>query len=79
VTKRKFYRTVFTVEVLSEEEPETVDLETLAYQIGDGGWSGVVEKGESEKLDGLQTARALEEQGSDPCFFRLDENGNDAN
>jgi hypothetical protein len=79
VTKRKFYRTVFTVEVLSEEEPEAVSLEALAYQISDGEWSGVVEKGNSKKVNGKTMARLLEHQGSDPGFFRLDEDGNDTN
>jgi len=78
VTERKFYRTIFTVEVLSEEEPEAVGLETLNYQITEGDWSGRVEKGRSKKVSGKVMAKLLENQGSDPAFFCLDENGNDA-
>ncbi len=76
-SKRKFYRTVFTVEVLSEEEPSPLDLETLNYQITDGDWSGVVEKGQSLKIDGKQMAKLLIKQGSDPSFFNLTDTGED--
>lgn len=77
-SKRKFYRTIFTVEVLSEEEPEAIDLDVLHEQITDGPWSGKVEKGESKKVGGLAMAKLLENQGSDPGFFNLTEDGEDA-
>lgn len=77
-SKRKFYRTVFTVEVLSEEEPEAVDLDVLHEQITDGPWSGVVEKGATETVGGKAMAKLLIEQGSDPGFFNLTDDGEDA-
>jgi hypothetical protein len=76
-SSRKFYRTVFTVEVLSEEEPEPVDLEVLNQQITDGPWSGVVTKGKSEEIGGARMAELLQEQGSDPGFFELTDDGED--
>lgn len=78
MTKRKFYRTVFTVEVLSEEPfGDGVDLVDLKYMINEGDCSGCIRQSDPEELDGLRAARALEKQHSDPGFFRLDEDGND--
>ena len=80
-SKRKFYRTIVTVEVLSEEpylEPvEDDDLQVLSYDIGVGDCSGRVNWGESQEVDGPTMARLLQEQASDPEFFGLDENGED--
>jgi hypothetical protein len=75
---RKFYRTVYTVEVLSEE-PITVnvDLDDLNYMITDGDCSGKIETNGSDEIDGVTAAKLLMEQGSDPEFFRIDKNGND--
>ena len=43
MTKRKFYRTVYQVEVLSEDPtPDTMSLDELHYQITDGSWSGML-------------------------------------
>ena len=79
VTTRKFYRTVFTYEVLTEE-PITNETWTLA-QINsmcyEGHASGHFLDTKEEVLDGPATANKLAEQGSDPEFFGLDENGNE--
>jgi len=76
---RKFYKTIIQVEVLSEDNPigDYVDLADLAYEITDGECSGNVEVKEKIELTGKQAADALENQGSDPSFFRLDDDGND--
>lgn len=75
---RKFYRTVITVEVLSEEPLDpTVSLADVESAITDGDCSGDVKFTASETLTGPQTADALMKQGSDPEFFRLTENGED--
>lgn len=80
-SKRRFYRTVVSVEILSEEpylEPsEADDLATISYDIGMGDCSGRVVWGESQEVDGPTMARLLQEQASDPEFFGLDENGED--
>lgn len=79
MAKRKFYKTIFRVEVLSEDFPvEDVDsLHDIAYQIDEGDCSGKVEHVRSVRLTGKRAAEALREQGSDPEFFQLDDNGND--
>jgi len=76
-SKRKFYRTLVTVEVLSEEPycPET--LEEVARDICDGDCSGDWTHEKSIEVDGPTMAKLLIKQGSDPGFFQLDENGND--
>jgi len=77
MTKRKFHRTVVEVEILSQEPVGGVDLETIHHQITEGDWSGHVCTKSVETLDGKQAADALKKQASDPCFFGLDDDGND--
>ena len=77
-SKRKFYRTLFTFEVMSEDPIETVSLEDLAYLVTEGGCSGRFLSTEEEEVGGRTAAQILIDQGSDPGFFRLDEEGNDA-
>jgi hypothetical protein len=77
-TSRKFYRTVYRIEVLSEEPiPGDLDIEDVAREITTGDYSGLVTHDDPEELDGPQAASALIAQGSDPGFFCLDEHGND--
>ena len=67
---RKFYKTTFTVEVLSEEPfNETHDLSYIGESITLGECSGTVSISEDEELSAEQMAEALIEQGSDPDFF----------
>lgn len=102
MTGRKFYKTVFTIEVLSEEPlGDGYPLEDIAYALEprrdpdvpdrhplhglgrdqraglDGGLFGSIRQSDPETLDGAAFAKALIEQGSDPEFFDLDEQGND--
>lgn len=77
MTKRKFYKHTITVEVISETDAVPSNLADVAYQISDGGDSGVWEVSKTEKLNGKQAAQALIKQGSDPEFFGIDEAGND--
>lgn len=79
ISKRKFYRNVFTIEVLSEDPiNKMVDLDEIHYQITDGEWSGMINHEKQETVDGKQMAELLQKQGSDPGFFRLDDAGQDA-
>jgi len=78
MTKRKFYKTIIQVEILSEEPFTSNSLEDVAYEIKDGHSSGVINNRGSQVLNGKQTAKALLKQGSDPEFFCLDKNGNDS-
>lgn len=76
--KRSFYLTRVVVEVLSEDEPVQFDtLDDLNYAITEGGCSGSVKTDNVIVLDGKTAAKELQKQGSDPEFFRLDEDGND--
>lgn len=78
MTKRKFYKTVIQVKVLSEQPYEYENLSQVASDISDGDCSGEIENTiTNEKLNGKQAATVLQEQGSDPEFFRLDKDGND--
>ena len=74
---RKFHKTVFQIEVLSEDPyPEGRSLVDIAYDITEGECSGRVHRVSSEELDGRAMANALIEQDSDPEFFGLDQDGN---
>jgi hypothetical protein len=54
-----------------------MDLGDIAREIADGEYSGNVTQTKAEVIDGATAAKALQEQGSDPEFFRLTEDGND--
>jgi hypothetical protein len=78
ISTRTFYRTIVTVEVLSEEPlPPEIDLDDLAMEIMDGDYSGKVEWGRPEAIDGPTAARLLRAQGSAPEFFQLNDDGED--
>jgi hypothetical protein len=77
-SKRKFYRHVYHIEVLSEEElPPQMNLADIAYAITGGSCSGEVSGGDPETMDGLTAAKALQAQRSDPAFFGLTPEGDD--
>lgn len=76
---RKFYKTVVTIEILSEHPIRSLDTD-LGYvtrQIEDGDWSGRVMLGDSEELTPKECAQALIDQDSEPQFFGLDDDGNE--
>jgi hypothetical protein len=78
VSKRKFYKRVFHVEVLSEYPiSEEVDLSDIHYNITEGDASGRIAVEEQEELDGKAAAELLREHESDPSFFMLTEDGED--
>jgi len=79
-TTRRFHRTVLEVEVLSEEPypVQTKELDDIAYDITEGHFNGNVEVTTVEVIDGATAATMLIRSGSDPGFFGLDADGNDA-
>ena len=78
MTTRKFYRTVITIEVLSEDSiPIEMELSDILDEVFEGNFSKRELSEVETKLNGKQAAKALIEQDSDPEFFQLDENGND--
>lgn len=77
MSKRKFYKTVIRVEVLSEWRYNPGSLEQIARDIYDGDCSGRWDVLTSEEVDAKEMAQLLMQQGSDPEFFRLSEKGED--
>lgn len=80
---RKFYRTVYQVEILSEEkfdESGGLSLTDIDEEITIGHSSGrVIKLIDNEEKTGIEMAKLLQGQGSDPEFFQLDKEGNDLN
>jgi len=74
---RKFYRTVFQYEVLSEVPVESSQLEDIAYECRDGHFSGQMLSQTQETIDAKTAVKALLNQGSDPEFFQLNMDGED--
>ena len=72
VINMPFYKTVVTVEILSEREISVNSLHDIADQIETGDWSGAWDISSVEILSPKQMAKALIDQGSDPYFFGLD-------
>jgi hypothetical protein len=73
MSNRKFYRTVIEVVVLSEDPYDFTDLQRTAFDIVAGDCSGVCRVAKSEVCDAEQMAKYLQEQGSDPAFFGINE------
>jgi hypothetical protein len=77
-SRRTFYRTLITVEVLAEDSPYKPEtLEGVAQDIVNGDCTGAWEVTACEEVDGPRMAELMVRQGSDPEFFGLDEDGND--
>lgn len=78
-SKRKFYKSVIELTILSEEiiPWDEYELSDIGYAITDGDCSGMMHQTKFEELNGKQAADELIAQGSDPGFFCLDEDGND--
>lgn len=77
-SKRKFYRTIIQIEILSDEPYEGDTLDMVQYDITEGHCSGQIsDVVRNEEQDGKAMAKLLEEQRSDPEFFQLDSDGND--
>ena len=76
---RKFYKTLITLEILSEYDPvpNDISLENLGYQITEGDWSGIMKEYDYKEVTPQEMANYLSNQGSDPGFFGLDYVGND--
>lgn len=75
---RQFYRTVFQIEVLSEDEyPADAELEQIRHDILEGDCSGDVKCVKQQVTGGRKMAKLLLAQGSSPDFFNLADNGKD--
>lgn len=79
MAKKKIYRTVIQVEVLSEDPIEhSMSLSEIQRECDEGDYSGSWDTVISnEPISGKEAANKLIEQGSDPEFFQMDEEGNE--
>ncbi len=77
MTKRKFYRTTITLEILSEHDIGGLDIQQVVGEMVDGELSGRILEWIPERIGGRTAAMLLMKQGSDPGFFGLDEKGNE--
>ena len=73
MTAHKYFKTTYTVVVLSEDAPAAgLSLEELDEAIGIGPCVGVVSDDGGVELTPLEMAAALNEAGSAPDFFFAD-------
>ena len=76
MTKRKFYKTIVSFEVLSEDPiPDSYNPADIWREGQDGGYSIYGRPLSGEVLNAKECATALIAQGSDPGFFGIDKNG----
>lgn len=75
--RKKFYRSIIQVEVLSDRPlPKTIYLKDLEYEISEGDMVGKVTTSELNKqVSGKVMVKLLEDAGSSNDFFGLDEEG----
>ena len=73
MSDRKFYKTVVCVTVLSEDEPWSGDLSWLSYDVTEGDCVGAGVDVSSEEVTAERMVTLLEEAGSDPSFFDIEE------
>ena len=76
----KYFRTLLTIEVISENSPvaQAMDLEALQYGMTHGDCSANLISSSAHELSPDQARSALESQGADPSFFHsLSEDGID--
>lgn len=78
LSRRKFYKTTITYEILSEHELPRMSLTQIAEACIEGYCSGHFTETKIEELNGPQAAQALMAQGSDPAFFGLTSDGRES-
>lgn len=73
MTDRKFYKTVVSFEVLSQDPiPAGMKIEQIAHEAVYGDYSMGNVQCEEIELNETEAAEALLDQGSDPTFFGID-------
>ena len=77
--KAKIYKTVIQIKVLSLEPISNDEpLSSIIYEGADGGYSLIREdKILNRPIKGIKAVKEIINQGSDPVFFMMDENGNE--
>jgi hypothetical protein len=77
--KKKLYKSVIVVEVLSEEPIESsMNLAEIVSE-GDTGSFSIMsyDKSTNKEIKGIRAVREMELHGSDPAFFSMDSKGNE--
>lgn len=79
MAKKKIYKSVLRVEILSEEPiDDCIELNDIDYQTTNGDWSGAMDwEYHNAELHGMEAVTNVQNQGSDPEFFQMDEEGNE--
>jgi hypothetical protein len=77
--KKKIYRTVVSLVVLSEEEiPENMDMQSIMDECDSGDYiGGGIKFSKPRQLTGKTAVIEIEKAGSDAGFFNMDTLGND--
>lgn len=79
--KKKLYKTVIQVEVLSEEplsDEICHNLSGIGYEIEQGDMSGLISvTSMNTELEGEEAVKECNIHGTDTDFFMMDENGNE--
>lgn len=80
MTERKFHKQTIVFEVLSEDPLSGYEtLNDLFHMTTTGDCSGRTISSTHEEIDGKTAADTLYEHGSEPEFFRLNDEGDDKN
>jgi len=80
MAKKKIYRTIIQIEVLSEKQfpKDGLSLSDIEYEITDGDCSGKIETTLlNEEIIGERAVAFVKAHGSDSEFFQMDEEGNE--
>ena len=79
MTTRQFYKRTITLEILSEDKIQNgVSLQQILWEAVEGNYSMQTVDETNAILTGKEAAAGLFNQGSDPSFFQLTDDGNDA-
>ena len=71
MSERKFHRTLFTVEVLSEEPIPEMELKDVLHRMDVDDFVGIWNREAAMELNANQVALYLYQYGSEPGFFQL--------
>lgn len=76
--KAAIYKTVLTIEVLSDEplDPQMSTSDVVRDMIF-GTTSGITKRSSPKLLKGKHAVKEIHKHGTDPSFFFMDENGNE--
>lgn len=78
MTKRKFYKTIISMRILSEDPiPRDLTITEIIQECDSGSFVGDEMEHKDTELNGKQAVAALYDVGSEPGFFRLNDRGGD--